>query len=301
MRLKVNMPDRQHHQEEIRAFLQNHFGSTQWDFSLPGGSGNETYFAQGNGQACFVKLGVQISRYQAMAAMGLTPQVLANGYLTDGTSIIVQPTIEGRRPSRKDLAIHLEQVASIIHRTHHSLEVQRLLPAAASNRYSVLGLEAVRRIQKRWELYRGQVPDVAGFVDESLAYLTRQAQDFQGAGLVASHNDINNYNWLLTPEGRLYLIDLDLMALDDPAADLGAILWWYYPPELRPRFLEIAGYANDETFRFRMQVRMAMHCLSITLPREESFDEFDPASFDEWLTDFRAILAGEENPQGYGD
>jgi thiamine kinase-like enzyme len=76
-----------------------------------------------------------------------------------------------------------------------------------------------------------------------------------------SHNDICNANWLLTPQGRLYLIDLELMSLDDPAVDIGATLWWYYPPELRRRFLEVVGYADDESFRIRMRVRMAMHCL----------------------------------------
>lgn len=44
-----------------------------------------------------------------------------------------------------------------------------------------------------------------------------------------------------------------------------------------------------------------MHCLHITLPREQGFDEFDPASYAEALTDFRAVLAGDENPQGYED
>ena len=46
--------------------------------------------------------------------------------------------------------------------------------------------------------------------------------------------------------GELYLIDLESMSLDDPALDIGATLWWYYPPELRQRFLEIAGQASDE-------------------------------------------------------
>ena len=59
--------------------------------------------------------------------------------------------------------------------------------------------------------------------------------------------------------------------MDDPAFDLGAILWWYYPPELRGQFLELAGYSYDHELRFRMQVRMALHCLSITLPRERKF------------------------------
>jgi thiamine kinase-like enzyme len=295
------MQNRQHHQPEVQAFLQKHLGNTHWDFAIPKGSGNETYFVHGNEHTYFVKLGVQIARYQAMASLGLTPQVLTAGYLTDGTSIVVQPYIAGRKPSRKDYHTNLEQIATIINRTHHSTEVKRVLPEVSSDIYSDIGLEALTHIQQRWEHYRVQVPEVAEFVDESLAYLSQQVQCFRGTGLVASHNDICNVNWLISSDGQLYLIDLESMTLDDPAVDIGATLWWYYPPELRQRFLEIVGYANDEMFQFRMRVRMAMHCLSITLPREQSFDKFDPTSFAEWLTDFRAILAGGENPEGYDD
>ena len=56
-----------------------------------------------------------------------------------------------------------------------------------------------------------------------------------------------------------------------------------------------------DEFKFRMRVRMAIHCLEITLPREESFDRFDPESFDESLRDFKAVLGGKENPEGYID
>jgi hypothetical protein len=44
---------------------------------------------------------------------------------------------------------------------------------------------------------------------------------------------------------------------------------------------------------------MAMHCLNMTLPREQSFDSFNPNDYSETLDDFRAILDGKENPQGY--
>ena len=131
--------------------------------------------------------------------------------------------------------------------------------------------------------------------------MAQQVQRFMGVGLVASHNDICNANWLVSPEGQFYLIDLKSMALDDPAVDIGATLWWYYPRSLRQRFLEILGYANDEAFQFRIRVRMAMHCLSILLPREQSFDRFASDAFARSLTDFRALLAGTENPQGYHD
>jgi thiamine kinase-like enzyme len=295
------MQDRTHHQREVRAFLQNHISIQSWEFTLPKGTGNETYFARGGGQACFIKLGVQTARYQAMGALGLTPQVLASGELKDGTSIIVQPFISGRAPSRTDFHANLGQFASVIKKTHNNPEVKQTLPKARSDDFRAAGLEALSNIRQRWEIYRGLVPEVAGFVDESLDRLDQQVRDFQGEGLAASHNDICNMNWLITPDGQIYLLDLESMSQDDPAFDIGALLWWYYPPRLRDAFLEFSGYAQDPGFTQRMQVRMAMHCLSIELPREESFDEFDPALFPDYLVDFRAVLAGEENPQGYTD
>jgi thiamine kinase-like enzyme len=295
------MQNKHQHLPEVEAFLQKQFLGRHWEFTFPKGTGNETYFAQSNERTYFVKLGVQPTRYQAMASIGVTPQMLAAGLLQDGTTIIVQPYITGRNPSRRDYRTHLEQFATAIHRVHHSSEIKSVLPKVSSDLYSVIGMESLNHIQQRWEPYKAQVPKVADFVDESLDGLGQQVKGFQGAGLVASHNDICNANWLLSSDGQLYLIDLDSMSVDDPAVDIGATLWWYYPPELRQRFLLILGHENDSAFEHRMRVRMAMHCLSICLPREQSFDQFDPATFDESLTDFRAILLGRENPQGHED
>jgi hypothetical protein len=295
------LQNRQEHQQEVLAFLQAHFPGRSWDFTLPKGTGHETYFAHSAELTCFVKLGAQADRYLAVASLGLTPPVLASGLLPDGTSILVQSYIPGKNPARRDYREHLEQFASAIGKVHHSPAVQQVLPEVPFNLYSSAGLEALGCLQQKWEWYRSQVPQVAGFVDESLAHLSQQVMAFQGSGLVASHNDICNANWLISSDGELYLIDLDSMTLDDPALDIGATLWWYYPPELRNRFLTTLGCLGDPSFTTRMQVRMAMHCLNILLPRPGSFDEFEPGSFAESLTDFRAILAGQENPQGYDD
>lgn len=295
------MQNRQLHQPEVEAFLCRHFASASWKMTLPHGKGHETYFARGCERSFFVKLGAQAARYQAAAAMGLTPQVLAAGCLEDGTSIIVQPYIPGKTPSRRDFHTHLEQFASALRLLHNSTEIKHLLPRPASDLFSAAGLEALARLQHKWECYKSLVPQAADFIDESLANLFQQVKDFPGAGLAASHNDICNANWLVSTTGKVYLIDLDSMSLDDPALDFGALLWWYYPPGLRAKFLVAAGHAQDPAFEKRMRVRMTLHCLNIILPREGSFDVFDPASFASRLTDFRASLAGEENPQGYDD
>ena len=295
------MQTRQKHRQEVRDFLQRHFSNQTWELSVPLGSGNETYFAHSGEQILFVKLGAQAEKYQALASIGLTPQILEAGMLADGTSLIVQAYIAGRSPSRKDYRTHLEQFATIIHQVHQHPELKHLLPKTSSESYSVIGLETLADIRQRWERYKAQVPGVAGFVAQSLDHLEQRVGEFPGTGLVASHNDICNANWIISDNGQLYLIDLESMSMDDPAFDIGATLWWYYPPELRQRFLTIVDHANDAEFAIRMQVRMAVHCLNITLPREHSFDVSDPGTFAERLTDFRAILAGEENPQGYED
>ncbi|MGE5124397.1 MAG: phosphotransferase [Acidobacteriaceae bacterium] len=291
--------NRLQHQDEVRGFLQKQFASQSWEFTLPHGYGSESYFAHANGQNYFVKLNAPVRIYLAMASIGLAPPVLALGYLEDGTSLLVQPRIAGRNPTQRDYHVLLGQVAGVINKMHNSPEVQQALSPAISDQSSPLALQALARVRIRWEQYKDQVPAVASLIDEGLATLAEQSHDLQGEGVVASHNDICNANWLLSPDGSIYLIDPDAMSLDDPACDIGAILWWYYPPELRLRFLETCGFVEDKQFEKRMHVRMALHCLHITLPRQNSYDRFDPISFPYALTDFFAVLAGRENPQGY--
>lgn len=293
------IPNRQKHQQEVLSFLQRHLTVQDWNVSIPQGTGKETYFVHDKEKGYFVKVGMPVERYQVMAEIGLTPPILACGQLESGPSIIVQPLITGYPPSRKEFQERLESVASLVHTMHNDPRLREILQPATSNSHKSAGLNALHFLRQRWERYREQVPTVAEFVDNSLDHLESQITQFSTAGLVASHNDICNANWLFALDGNIYLVDFESMSMDDPAFDLGALLWWYYPPELRGRFLAIARYPYDQEFKFRMQVRMAIHCLSITLPREQSFDSFNPKRYNEALVDFKAILEGKENPQGY--
>jgi hypothetical protein len=46
---------------------------------------------------------------------------------------------------------------------------------------------------------------------------------------------------------------------------------------------------------------MAIHTLNIIIPRKGSFDQFVGEAFNKELDDFRAVVGGRENPQGYYD
>ena len=296
------MQKRTQHRQQVIAFLQDHVAGHGWELALPSsGRGQETYIARSDGDRCFIKVGAHLPRYQVMASLDLTPAMIVSGHLADGTSILVQPFIQGRNPSWQDFRRFLPRIAAVVNKTHHSPALRSILPAVPSETYKDLGLAAVRRLQQKWKLYRPQVPMVANYVDDALAHLEQEIEGFVGSGLVASHNDICNGNWLIASDGKVYLVDLEAMSLDDSAHDMGSLLWWYYPPELRPAFLKGAGYPVDEAFQERMRVRMALHCLDILLPRVGSFDRFRADRFAEDLVDFRAVVTGKENPQGYGE
>jgi len=236
-----------------------------------------------------------------MSNLGLSPKIIALGHLEDGTSILVQQRVNGKNPSRKDFHLHLKKFAESIKKTHQCEDLKQILPKRTSTFYKDVGLEILGEVEQRWKKYELEVPVFAEYVNEKIAYLKNQIDQFTGGDLVASHNDICNGNWLVSSDEKLYLLDYESMTLDDPALDIGAILWWYYPPELREEFLEITGYKNDGSFRNRMRIRMAIHNLNIIVPREKSFDRFTPEAFGEALVDFRATIDGRENPQGYFD
>lgn len=291
--------ERQQHQQEVLNFLHKNLSLYEWKFSLPHGTGRETYIAHGFKRNFFVKVNVDVERYLAMADMGLTPPVFVHGRLESGLSVIVQPFVAGKTPSPRELQERLPEVAEHIRIMHGGSKITQVLKQPHYSSFQDSAGQALERLQQKWQCYRKSVPATAQFVDDQLTELSRKIRNISGDGLIASHGDICNGNWLFTSDGRIYILDLESMSRNDPALDMGALLWWYYPPEMRQQFLEIAGYPYDENFKYRMQVRMAIHCLDVLLPREGSFDRFTPDHLEEALEDFKAIMAGKENPQGY--
>lgn len=298
----VKTPRRDQNKFEVVSFLQKNVSAFAWNIQLPPyGTGQETYIAQNAQQSCFIKLGTQIMRYQIMADLGFSPPVITTGFLEDGTAILVQKYIAGRVPSRRDFHTYLHKFARILRDTHTNDRLKQILPQKATSSHREAGLEIIKQVEERWKKFKPQVPSSSNYVDEKIAYLKEEVSKFTSGGFVASHNDICNANWLISNEEKIYLLDYEGMSLDDPALDTGAILWWYYPPEMREEFLEITGHGEDENFRKRMRIRMAIHNLHIIIPRENSFDRFSADTFDQALTDFRAVIDGKENPQGYND
>lgn len=289
------------HQAVITRFLGELHPQATWRLRSPSaGTQRESYFASSQHGVYFVKINANIAVYEIAAALGITPPIVASGLVADDATILVQQFIRGTPPVWSTFQNRLSDFAAIINTLHHAPSMRQ----AASQTQDTLAKTATRAVQHvigRWQRYREQVPQLAGEVDMLLSKLASELSGLDEAAPVASHNDLNMSNWIVAESGALHLLDFDMLTLDDPAQDMGMLLWWYYPPALRSRFLELAGHEDSDVFRERMRLRMTLHSLSILLPREDSFDQFDGTRFAQRFGDVRAVYAGKENPRGYDD
>lgn len=215
------MSDKHLHILEVQSFLRSNIAQEAWQVEFPAGSGHETYYASSVAGRFFIKLGAHTDRYQILAGLGLAAPVRMQGSLSDGTPILVQERIDGRNPSREDYRKYLAKFANVIRKMHQCRALINILPRIEPDTFAQAGLLMLDSILKRWEGIKKQVPAHITFVDNAIAQLETQVCNFNGAGLIASHNDICKGNWLVTPEGRLYLLYLDSMSRDDPALDIG--------------------------------------------------------------------------------
>jgi len=135
-------------------FLQDHFSHHDWNLSRPHGSGKESYFIHGNEQHYFVKVGIEVECYQAMAEIGLAPPVVFHGQLASGETVIVQSFIEGREPSRKDYREQMSDVAEVIHKLHNNPRLKEVLEPASSNLYKNAGLLALECLCQKGNVTR---------------------------------------------------------------------------------------------------------------------------------------------------
>lgn len=115
-------------------------------------------------------------------------------------------------------------------------------------------------------------------------------------GLVPSHTDPNNSNFLVTVN-TVYLIDWDGVALSDPMRDPGLILWWYVPEDRWPEAFAHLGIPESDPQRDLSRVYWwaAVTSLKVALwiDRHDANDE----AIRSFLDDFLHAERGLPNPK----
>ena len=164
----------------------------------------------GDGTDAFIDRVHEHHNRAAAAAAGVTPPVL---HLIQPGNCTIVPFITGETMHPKTIAGHPERLRLIVEamRTYHEQAVfdneTRVFDMIRDFVRMAAEVDAPRLSETEWMLWVGQRIEKAMHRDEPVP--------------VACHNNLLSENFILTPEGRMWVIDWEYSGMTDPYFDLG--------------------------------------------------------------------------------
>jgi hypothetical protein len=241
----------------LRRLLIGLLGPGAWRLrSMTLGRGDrDKVVAERDGVRYFVKLmwppGAAATR--AASEIGLAPRVRATGQLADGRAVLIQDFLIGtsgaERRGREWILRHADDLADLFASLARRTDLQATLPRRQSER-------PVERAEVRLRDMHFVLQEIQtmGWTDgrrgENMLGRVRALSDAlpdTPHALGPVHGDPQWANWLITPEGRVYLVDWDHARLDDPVTDPARLAWWLFSStDQRRSFIQRCGIDVDD-------------------------------------------------------
>ncbi|MBA2873856.1 phosphotransferase family protein [Thermaerobacillus caldiproteolyticus] len=216
----------------------------EWEITPAGGATGDAYFAQYEGRKLFLKR--NSSPFLAvLSAEGIVPKLVWTKRMENGDVITAQQWLNGRELKPHDMGS--EQVASLLRKIHRSQDLVAMLKRLGKT--PLLPEVMVDKLKERMSRHSFDEP----IVKQALVWLEQNLPSIQNEEFVVCHCDINHNNWLLSEDGRLYLIDWDGAMIADPAIDIGMLLYSYIPEDKWEGWLQLYGLELTDDLRFRMK------------------------------------------------
>ncbi len=164
----------------------------------------------GEGTDTFIDRERELSNHRAAAAAGVTPPLL---HVIQPGDCTVVPFIEGETMHPESIAGHPDRLEKIVDamRTYHE-------NAVFTNEIRVFDM--IRT-------YHGMQKDVGAPRPSETDWMMAQSARIEEAmkrdapAFTACHNDLLSENFILTPEGKMWVIDWEYGGMTDPYFDLG--------------------------------------------------------------------------------
>ena len=164
----------------------------------------------GEGTDTFIDRERELSNHRAAAAAGVTPPLL---HVIQPGDCTVVPFIEGETMHPESIAGHPDRLEKIVDamRTYHD-------KAVFTNEIRVFDM--IRE-------YHGMQQDVGAPRPPETDWMQEQGARIEDAmkrdapPFTASHNDLLSENFILAPDGKMWIIDWEYGGMTDPYFDLG--------------------------------------------------------------------------------
>jgi hypothetical protein len=149
-------------------------------------------------------------------------------------------------------------------------------------------IEPVVRLMRRYQAHS----DVTALTEIS----THRSSDVAPAELALTHGDPNTSNFILTRDGRLYLVDWDDACLSDPMRDIGPLLWWYVRPDRWSLALAAADLDHRDDVHSSVYRWAAIRSFEVA---EWLTARGNPVEAAEFALDGAAAQSGLDNPRAW--
>ncbi|MGX7058530.1 phosphotransferase family protein [Vagococcus humatus] len=212
--------------------MSTHFQfDKRWSLQPIEGDTGQTFMGVKDSEKVFIKR--NSSPFLAVLSReGIAPKLMWTKRTGDGDILIAQEWLDGQLLTPVEVGKRLDVVETLQH-LHTSDSLKKML-------YRVGGKE-----QQAFDFlseYARQLPQDLKH-NTYLLQVFRYLEDHIPSTneLRACHGDPVHTNWLLSTEGRLYLVDWDSTKLADPASDLGIVLGRYVPFSEWENWLKLYG------------------------------------------------------------
>jgi thiamine kinase-like enzyme len=242
----------------------------------------------GEGTETFIDRTTELVNHKAAAAAGVTPPLL---HVVQPGDCTVVPFIPGETMHPESLAGHPDRLEKVVAamRTYHEKAVfadeVRLFDMVRSYLRMAQQVNAPRPEETDWMLEQGRLIEAAVERDQP--------------AFTACHNDLLSENFILAPDGKMWVIDWEYGGMNDPYFDLGDFCV-EHPLSVDEEKLVLSAYCDgmDEHRYARMQLHKLVADLwwSIWAMIQASMSKLDFDFFEYGMNRIRRFQSNAANP-----
>lgn len=223
-----------------------------WQLHPIGGDTGQAYMGTREKEKVFLKRNSS-PFLAALSGEGITPRLIWTKRAGNGDVITAQEWLNGR--SLTDEEMSNVEVATLLKQIHQSPTLLHMLQRVQGEDYNPENFieDYLTNLQTGLQSH--------SFLNQVLDYLRETMYLINESGKTVCHGDLNRRNFMWSDQGRLYLVDWEMVKLADPISDLTMILVQYVPVHQWGDWLDLYGVHISTNIYQRIEWYSLMNCL----------------------------------------
>ena len=223
-----------------------------WQLKPLGGESGQAYMGMRGHERIFLKRNAT-PLLTALAKEGITPKLLWTKRAANGDVLSAQEWVVAQPLSADEMTdegiIHLVQY---VHQSQHLKTLFEKMHGAVQQPADFVH-DYHKGLQRDLQTHQ--------FLTRVLHYLLEAMDVLPQVEPVLCHGDLTHRNFMVTEQGRLYLIDWENVRLADPLSDICALLCQYVPRAQWADILAQFGYRETANVWQRVEWYALVHCM----------------------------------------